>query len=57
MRLAFLIMIYTGARRGEICQFKVGDNSGLHWKDINWMKNTITLRGKKKERSIPMVKS
>lgn len=57
MRLAFLIMIYTGARRGEICQFRVGDNSGLYWKDINWMQNTITLRGKKKERSIPMVKS
>ena len=31
-------------------------SSGLHWNDINWMQNTITLMGKKKERSVPMVK-
>jgi integrase/recombinase XerC len=57
MRLAFLILIYTGARRGEICQFQSGDGSGLQWKDINWMQNTITLKGKKKERSVPMVRT
>ncbi|MFX1538552.1 MAG: tyrosine-type recombinase/integrase, partial [Promethearchaeota archaeon] len=57
MKLAFLIFIYTGARRGEICQFRSGDGSGLHWKNINWMQNTITLKGKKKERSVPMVKA
>ncbi len=34
----------------------MGDGSGLHWYDINWMQNTITLMGKKKEHSIPMVK-
>jgi len=35
----------------------MGDGSGLGWKNINWMQNTITLKGKKKERSVPMVKA
>ncbi len=46
VRLAFLIFIYTGARRGEICQQKEGDGRGLRWKDINWFKNTIRIAGK-----------
>ncbi|MFW9941610.1 MAG: tyrosine recombinase XerC [Candidatus Thorarchaeota archaeon] len=57
MWLAFLIFIYTGARRGEICQYKVGDDYGLRWKNILWMQNSIILKGKKKERSVPLVKS
>lgn len=57
MKLAFLLFIYTGARRGEICQYRVGEDSGLRWRDINWMQNTITLKGKNKERSVPMVKA
>ena len=57
MWLAFLLFIYTGARRGEICQYKVGDDTGLRWRDIMWMQNTIILKGKKKERSVPLVKS
>jgi len=56
IKLAFLLFIYTGARRGEICQFCLGDGSGLHWREIKWMQNTITLKGKNKERSVPIVK-
>jgi len=30
------LLIYSGMRRGELC--------GLEWKDINWVKNTISIR-------------
>jgi len=55
LKLAFFLFIYTGARRCEICQYKVGDGRGLRWKDINYMKNEIRLMGKGKERLTPMV--
>ena len=55
LKLAFFLFIYTGARRCEVCQYKVGDGRGLRWKDIDWMKNQIRLIGKGKERVTPMV--
>jgi len=30
------LLIYSGMRRGELC--------GLEWRDINWSKNTISIR-------------
>jgi site-specific recombinase XerD len=55
MKLAFYLLIYTGARRCEICQFRVGDGRGLKWKHINWMKKELRLMGKGKERFTPLV--
>ena len=55
MWLAFRLFIYTGARRGEICQYRLGDGKGLRWKDILWMRKSIRLKSKNKERVIPMV--
>ena len=55
LKLAFFLFIYTGARRCEICRYKVGDGRGLKWKDIDWMKSQIRLLGKGKERLTPMV--
>jgi len=55
-KLAFYLFIYTGARRGEICQFRLGDGRGLRWQHVNWMRNEIRLLGKGRERFTPMVK-
>jgi len=52
LKLAFFLFIYTGARRCEICQYKVGDGRGLRWKDIDWMKKQIRLTGKGKESTL-----
>jgi site-specific recombinase XerD len=54
MKLAFLLFIYTGARRGEICQYKAGDGRGLRWRDVLWMQNKIKIKGKSRELLIPM---
>jgi integrase len=53
-RLAFWIIRYTGARRGEIARKKIGDERGLKWKHIDWMRNKIRLYAKKKEKLVPM---
>jgi len=53
-RLAFWIIRYTGARRGEIARKFVGDDRGLKWKHIDWMRNQIRLYGKKKEKLVPL---
>jgi len=50
MWLAFLLFIYTGARRCEICQTRVGDGRGLRWKDIMWMQDEIKVSGKGEEK-------
>ena len=50
MWLAFLLFIYTGARRCEICQTRVGDGRGLHWKDIMWFQDEIKVSGKGSEK-------
>lgn len=52
--LAFLLFIYTGARRCEICQYKIGDGRGLRWKDILWVQSQIKVRGKNSEKIKPM---
>lgn len=52
--LAFWIIRYTGARRGEIARKTLNDHRGLRWKDIDWMRNKIRLYGKKKERSLTL---
>ncbi len=52
--LAFCLFIYTGARRGEICQRRVGDGTGLRWRDIDWMQNQIKVYGKSEEKIKPM---
>lgn len=36
-RVMIRLLIDTGIRRGECC--------GLHWKDVDFIKNTITIRG------------
>jgi integrase len=35
-RTIIKLLIYSGMRRGELC--------GLEWKDINWIKGTISIR-------------
>jgi integrase/recombinase XerD len=52
--LAFWIVRYTGARRGEIARENLNDERGLRWKHIDWMRDRITLFGKKKEKLVPM---
>lgn len=53
-RLAFWIIRYTGARRGEIARENLNDDRGLKWKHVDWMGNKIRLFGKKKEKVVPM---
>jgi len=53
-RLAFWIIRYTGCRRGEILRENLNDNKGLKWCDVDWMRNTIKLYGKGKEKLVPM---
>ena len=50
MWLAFLLFIYTGARRCEICQERNGDGRGLRWKDILWFEDSIRVCGKDGEK-------
>ena len=52
--LAFWIIRYTGARRGEIARKTLNDERGLKWKHINWNKRRIRLYAKKKEKLVPM---
>ena len=53
-RLAFWIIRYTGARRSEIARKYLGDERGLKWKHVIWMRNQIKLYSKKKEKLVPM---
>ena len=50
MWLAFLMFIYTGARRSEICQTRLGDGRGVRWRDVNWFNSSIRVRGKGEEK-------
>ena len=53
--LAYQIILHTGARRGEICVLKLGNEGGLFWEDIDFNNDTIRLFGKnKKERVVPL---
>lgn len=52
--LAFWVLRYSAARRGEIARKFVGDERGLKWKHIDWASNRIRFYGKKKERLVPM---
>jgi integrase/recombinase XerC len=54
MWLAFILFIYTGARRCEICQGREGDGRGLRWRDVDWFKNQIVVRGKGEQKRKPM---
>ncbi len=54
MWLAFILFIYTGARRSEICQYRLGDGRGLRWKDILWFQDQIRVTGKGAEKLKPM---
>ena len=44
------MFIYTGARRGEICQRRLGDGRGVRWRDINWFTGSIKVKGKGEEK-------
>ena len=52
--LAFQILMLTGARRGAIVREKLDSDNGLKWKDIDGFRNTLTLRDKGKEKTVPM---
>lgn len=52
--LAFWILRYSAARRGEIARKFLGDERGLKWKHVDWAGNRIRFYGKKKERLVPM---
>jgi integrase/recombinase XerC len=53
--LAFQIIKYTGARRGEICRQSAENEGGLFWNDIDFFNDTIRLFGKNKiERVVPL---
>ncbi len=51
---SFQILMLTGARRGAIVREKLDSDNGLKWKDIDWFRNTLTLRDKSKEKTVPM---
>nr|NIR48293.1 tyrosine-type recombinase/integrase [candidate division KSB1 bacterium]NIR71514.1 tyrosine-type recombinase/integrase [candidate division KSB1 bacterium]NIS27950.1 tyrosine-type recombinase/integrase [candidate division KSB1 bacterium]NIT74827.1 tyrosine-type recombinase/integrase [candidate division KSB1 bacterium]NIU28607.1 tyrosine-type recombinase/integrase [candidate division KSB1 bacterium] len=53
-RLAFWIIRYTGARRGEIARKSLDEDRGLKWKHVDWMGNKVRLYGKKKERLVTL---
>jgi len=57
MWMAFILFIYTGSRRSEICQYRRGDGRGVRWKDILWFQNQIRVRGKSEEKLKPMKES
>jgi len=53
--LAFQIIKYTGARRGEICRQTGETAGGILWSNIDFENDTIRLLGKnKRERIIPL---
>jgi len=53
--LAFQIIKYTAARRGEICRQAGETTGGLLWSDIDFDNDTIRLFGKnKRERIVPL---
>ena len=52
--LAFQVLMLTGARRGAIVRENLDSKNGLKWKDIDWFRNTLTLRDKGKEKTVPM---
>jgi integrase/recombinase XerC len=52
--LAFWIIRYTGARRGEIARSSMNDQSGLRWIHVDFENNRIRLHGKGKEKYVPM---
>jgi len=57
-QLAFQIIKYTGARRGEICRQYGETSGGLLWSDIDFKNDTIRLMGKnKRERIVPLHES
>ena len=52
--LAFWIIRYTGARRGEIARRSADDDHGLKWIHIDFENSRIRLTGKGKEKYVPM---
>ena len=52
--LAFWIIRYTGARRGEIARKTLRHYKGLKWKHIDWMRQKVRLYSKKKERFVTL---
>lgn len=54
-KLAFYLIYYTGARRGEIARQRLADHRGLLWRDVDLDRGTIKLYGKRKERLVPIV--
>ena len=52
--LAFWIIRYTGARRGEVARRTLEDDRGLKWKHVDWFRNKIRLYSKQKERLVTL---
>ena len=52
--LAFWIIRYTGARRGEIARTSMNDQTGLKWTHVDFENSRIRLHGKGKEKYVPM---
>jgi len=52
--LAFWIIRYTGARRGEVAHRSAEDDHGLKWIHIDFENSRIRLSGKGKEKYVPM---
>jgi len=52
--LAFWIIRYTGARRGEVARRSMEDDHGLRWLHIDFENSRIKLFGKGKEKYVPM---
>jgi len=52
--LAFWIIRYTGARRGEVARTSMNDQSGLKWTHVDFENGRIKLHGKGKEKYVPM---
>lgn len=52
--LAFWIIRYTGARRGEVARRSAEDDHGLKWIHIDFENSRIRLSGKGKEKYVPM---
>jgi len=52
--LAFWIIRYTGARKGEIARTSMEDDHGLKWIQIDFENSRLRLHGKGKEKYVPM---
>ncbi len=52
--LAFWIIRYTGARRGEVARRSAEDDHGLKWVHIDFENSRIRLSGKGKNKYVPM---